>query len=175
MQVFKKLLVFFFMLLSQAIVSQDAKDLEQKEQNFFVGFGPTLEYNETLYGINGRFYYGVNEAFCFGPEISYFPYQDVDHGLEKAIVDLNINAHYIFELTDKIGIYPLSGINYTIEKERLIDVTNESENEEAFGLNYGAGIHYKFNSFFVFSEFKGVLGQLNAEFISVGAIFEFNF
>lgn len=107
-----------------------------------------------MYGANGRFYYAVNEAFCFGPEISYFPYQDIDHELEKTIIDLNVNAHYIFELSGKLGLYPLSGINYTIEKERLIDHNNESGKEAEFGINYGLGVHYKVNNSFIFLSLK---------------------
>jgi len=173
MQVFKHFFALFLIVFSQVIYSQEEENTKEKEQSILVGFGPTLELSESLYGINSRFYYGINEAFCFGPEVSYFPYQDIDNGIETAIIDLNVNAHYIFELNKKMGLYPLSGINYTIEKERLIEDNDESEQEEAFGINYGVGIHYTFNNLFIFSEFKGVLGQLNAEFITVGVIFNF--
>ena len=114
MQVYKYLFIICFALLSQIIISQEIEKKES-EQSFIVGFGPTFELNNGLTGINGRLYYGVNESFCFGPEISYFPYQSIDKGNEKSILDLNINAHYIFELSEKIGFYPLTGINYTIE------------------------------------------------------------
>ncbi len=169
---FKQLLWFCLILLSQVLAAQEIADTEQEGNSILIGLAPTLALEESLYGVNGRFYYGVNEAFCFGPEISYFPYQDSGHHFEKMIIDLNVNAHYIIELSEKIGLYPLSGINYTIEKERLLDDTNESEKEEEFGINYGVGVHYRFNNFFVFSEFKGILGQLSAEFISAGVIFD---
>ncbi len=168
-----KLLFWFYpILLSQVIAAQEIADTEKEGNSILIGLAPTLALKESLYGVNGRFYYGVNDAFCFGPEVSYFPYQDRGPTFEKMIIDLNINAHYIFELSEKIGLYPLSGINYTIEKERVLAATNEGEKEEAFGINYGLGVHYRFNTFFIFSEFKGILGHLNAEFISAGVIFD---
>jgi uncharacterized membrane-anchored protein len=172
MQEFKQLLTLFLLLTSQIIISQES-EVQEEGQSILLGLAPTLELKETLYGINGRLYYGVNKAFCFGPEISYFPYQNISHNLEKSIIDLNVNAHYIFELNEKTGVYPVSGINYTIEQERA-DHDNEHEKEEGFGINYGVGIHYKIKNFYIFSEFKGIIGQLNAEFISAGIIFNFS-
>jgi len=91
-------------------------------------------------------------------------------------LDLNLNAHYIFEITEKLGFYPLSGINYTIENERLIENTESEEDEKAFGINYGAGFHYNlFKDVFVFAEFKGIIGQLNAQFITTGVIINIPF
>ena len=165
-------LIISFLFISHLIFSQE-EEKEESEQSIIIGFGPSLELNDAVYGINGRFYYGVNESFCFGPEISYFPYQNIDKGYEKSIIDLNLNAHYIFELGENIGFYPLSGINYTIEKERLIDENDDQEKENALGINYGVGIHYKFKDFFVFTEFKGIAGELHDEFITVGVLFNF--
>ena len=99
--------------------------------------------------INGRLYYDVNESFFFGPEISYFPYKEVDKRYEKSILNLNINAYYIFELGEKLGFYPLSGINYSIENERFVKENDRSEKKKQFGLNYGAGLHYKFKNLFL--------------------------
>lgn len=172
MQVYKSIVITCLLLISHFVFSQENQK-EESEESIIVGVGATLELKDALYGVNGRLYYGVNEAFCFGPEVSYFPYQNIDEDYEKSIVDLNINAHYIFELSERLGLYPLTGVNYTIETERLVDENNDSKEENNFGLNYGAGLHYKFNNTFVFGEFKGVSGPLHAEFITVGVIFNF--
>ena len=142
------------------------------QQGAVVGLGPTYEIDEQLFGINTRFFYGKNERFCFGPELSFFPFQDIDLENEVSILDLNLNAHYIFELNDKTGVYPLSGINYTIESEREILFPEESEREKAFGLNYGVGAHYNLKNVFVFIEFKGIVGQLSDEFLTIGVLFK---
>lgn len=178
MQVSKHFVIFFIFLITQTLISQEKvseKEEKENEQSIIVGLAPTIELKRSLYGINGRAYYGINESFCFGPEVSYFPYQDIDKGYEASIIDLNLNAHYIFEVTKKLGIYPLSGLNYTIEKERLIEDSNDSDKEDALGLNYGAGLHYNFDDFFLFAEFKGIAGVLHDEFITVGLILDFPF
>ncbi|MGB5818669.1 MAG: outer membrane beta-barrel protein [Saonia sp.] len=141
------------------------------QQGYMLGVGPTLEVDQSLLGVNGRFYYGPNEHFCFGPEVSFYPYQEIDDENELQITELNLNAHYIFEASHKLGIYPLTGINYTIENERLISISEESGEEKEFGLNYGFGAHYNLEHFFVFAEFKGIVGQLSDEFVTVGIIF----
>lgn len=139
------------------------------------GAGGTYGLESELSGINARLYYGVNRAFCFGPEVSIFPFQSTEDGLEASVIDLNVNAHYIFEATEKLGIYPLAGINYTIEEERLINNTEESEKEEEFGINYGLGAHYNIaKNIFVFTEFKGIIGRLKDEFLTVGVIIDFS-
>ncbi|WP_299259999.1 outer membrane beta-barrel protein [uncultured Aquimarina sp.] len=141
------------------------------QQELMAGFGPSVELEEGIIGVNARLFYGVNEKICFGPEATFFPYQEINSDYELTITDLNFNAHYIVELSHKIGIYPLSGVNYTIEKERLIERTDESEKDESFGWNYGFGAHYKVGDLFAFAEYKGVTGKLNDEFITVGVIF----
>lgn len=141
------------------------------QQGFTVGIGGTIETTNELYGINTRVFYAINEHFCFGPEASFFPFQEIDEEFEKSIVDLNINAHYIFEIAHELGIYPLSGINYTIEQERLIENNDASDKTQEIALNYGFGAHYKINNIFLFAEFKGIIGQLSAEFITAGVLF----
>jgi len=145
--------------------------LRAQEGILVAGLGPTYETNNSIVGVNGRFYYGPNDSFCFGPEISFFPYQEINEEYESSIIDLNLNAHYIFELNHKVGVYPISGLNYTIEKERLITDSNGVLEEKEIGLNYGVGGHYEIGKTFFFLEFKGIVGKLSDEFITLGIIF----
>ena len=161
MQVFKSF-VFYCLVFSVFKISA--------QQGFMAGLGPTYDFNNNAIGVNSRLYYGPTEVFCFGPEVSFFPYQQIDDQYEASILDLNLNAHYIFELSHKIGVYPLSGLNYTIEKERLVNESNPDEEKE-IGLNYGLGAHYNLGKFFAFIEFKGIIGKLSDEFVTVGVIF----
>ncbi len=140
------------------------------QQGWMAGAAPSLELEYGLVGVNSRLYYGPNHRICFGPEFTLFPYQAFEENYDISIIDLNINAHYIFEVSHKLGVYPLAGINHTSERERFID-RSETNTERAFGLNYGAGLHVNLNQLFVFSEFKGVTGELNGEFLTVGVIF----
>ena len=160
----------FFIFLTKLLIILSLYTTNAQE-GFMGGLGPSLELNENFAGINGRFFYGVNKHVCFGPEVTYFPFQSLDEEAEVSILDANINIHYVFELNHKLGIYPLTGINYTFENERFELDTEEKETEEEFGLNYGFGAHYNLNSLFVFAEFKGIISPLNDTFITVGAIF----
>ena len=141
------------------------------QQGWMGGIGASLAFEQELFGANARLYYGPNATFCFGPEVTVFPYQGVAEGYEIRLVDLNVNAHYIFELSHTVGVYPLAGFNYSLERERLILDKDEIEKENAAGLNYGFGIHFNLNHLFLFSEFKGVTGALNDQFVTVGIIF----
>ena len=170
---FRKLLICCFLFFPLLLCAQEIEKKEHENSIFIIGLGGVLELEESLYGVNGRFYYGINETFCFGPEISYFPYQSTEYDSEKSIIDLNINAHYIFEFHHKLGLYPLLGFNYTIDKIRLTDNPEESESESEVGINYGFGAHYNLSHYFIFSEFKGVVGPLSAEFVTTGVIYEF--
>ncbi|WP_411030303.1 outer membrane beta-barrel protein [Spongiimicrobium sp. 3-5] len=144
----------------------------QAQQGWMLGAAPSSEIDNSIFGANARLYFGVNDHFCFGPEITLFPYQEIDDENELKILDLNLNAHYIFELTHKLGVYPLTGVNYTEEKERLVALQEEEEEEKenGLGLNYGFGAHYNLHNLYVFAEFKGVAGKLSAEFVTVGVI-----
>ncbi|WP_075342459.1 outer membrane beta-barrel protein [Tenacibaculum agarivorans] len=159
-----KRIVLLLLFSIQIVIAQEH---ENQEASIFVGVGPTLELANNFYGVNARVYYGINEKICFGPEVSYLPFQRVKEDVEQSILDLNINAHYIIELSEKIGVYGLSGLNYTKDTKRFL---HEDEVEKAFGLNYGAGLHYRIQNWFFFTEFKGIIGHLNDEFITIGTI-----
>ena len=124
-----------------------------------IGVGPTLVTNSSLAGGNARVYYGINPRFCFGPEISIFPYQSIADQFEERL----------FELAHRFEFYPLAGVNYTIETERsTIDL--EEEEHTAPGINYGLGLHYSFGRVLIFSEFKSVIGELSDAFFTLGSV-----
>ncbi|GMN05796.1 hypothetical protein MTsPCn5_11850 [Croceitalea sp. MTPC5] len=140
------------------------------QEGWMVGLGPITAPAPSLLGGNVRAYLGTSPTFCFGPEVSIFPYQSTTEESETSLYELNFNAHYVFELAHRFGVYPLSGFNYTNEKERLLLDTEEIEEEDALGINYGIGAHYSINRVLLFAEFKGVVSQLSDEFFTVGAI-----
>ena len=74
-----------------------------------------------------------------------------------SMFDVNVNGHYLFNLSDKVTVYPLVGINYTSWKQENIiefdneeiedypydmDVSNELK-DSSIGFNIGGGIQYK--------------------------------
>lgn len=155
------------MLLFVAFLSQTAV---LAQVGWMPGVGPSIAPSSSLAGINTRVYYGVNERFCFGPEISFFPYQQLNNEYDTQLWEANVNAHYVFEVAHRLGLYPLSGFNYSFENERSLVNSNEIAKHNAPGLNYGVGLHYSINNIIVFTEYKGVVSELSDEFFTLGAV-----
>ncbi len=128
-----------------------------KKNSISLGLGAPYSFHFNGVGINARVYYNIGENICFGPEFSYFKTGELD------VYDFNLIAHYIFE-TKLVGIYPLIGANYTIEKA-------PHESEEAFGAILGIGLHRNFGPFTVFAEYGHVQSRLKDDFVTVGAMF----
>ncbi len=135
-----------------------------------VGFAPTIAPTNSLIGGNARLYYGTDPRFCFGPEISFFPYQKTADQFEEQLFEANLNAHYLFELAHRFEFYPLTGINYTVETERSTGDLEDEEEHTAPGINYGLGLHYSFGRVLIFGEFKSVIGELSDEFFTLGTV-----
>ena len=146
-------------------------------QKFALGGGVPFNVSTEAVGLNLRAYYNLNEKICFGPELSYFfPTTEIheDEEIGTKVIEFNFNAHYIFELTHKIGIYPVIGLNYTIEKEEikyLNEERTEDEYHRTFGMNIGGGFHIPLSKFTPFAEYEYVLGDLKEHIITLGVFF----
>lgn len=144
-------------------------------QSFSVGGGVPYNLSIESPGINLRGYYNVAETFCFGPEfIFFFPKKEIHDNKETeiSIQEFNVNAHYIFELKKHIGIYPLVGLNYTLEREKITYLDKaETANDliKSFGVNLGGGIHFPISNFVPFLEYEYVLGDLKEHIVTFGA------
>jgi len=136
-------------------------------QSLISGLGTTYGSDIEGIGINVREYYFFNHHVCFGPEASFFPNHKVGE-YDKSLIELNFTGHYIFELNEHLGIYPLTGLNYSIEKESM---HNETKTVDEFGLNIGMGVHYKVKSLFPYIEYKYITGGLSQHVYSLGILF----
>ncbi len=144
-----------------------------------ISIGGGMPYNVTVEapGLNLRGYYNVNESFCFGPEFTFFfpgTESKAEEEIEKSIWEINLNAHYVFELNEQLGVYPILGFNYTREKEDInYAFTNEkaTKTKEAFGLNLGGGFHVPLPQFTPFVEYEYVVSSLSEHIITVGVFF----
>ena len=150
-----------FLLFSSFVLAQEG---------WMPGIGPSIAPKNSFSGVNTRVYYGVNERFCFGPDVSFFPFQQLNDEYETQLWEANFNLHYVFEIAHRLGVYPLSGFNYTFESERTISHSDEIEKHSAPGLNYGVGMHYSINRIILFTEFKGVISELDDEFFTLGIV-----
>jgi len=147
----------------------------------FVGFSQGITFNLAgLYGFNfkhpgvhARIYYLVNEHICLGPEFSYFIPKIESRNQQDVITSLyefNFNAHYQFEITEHLGIYPIFGYNYSIEVEKE---GQQITNHAASGLNFGAGFHIPLKYITLFAEYNYVFsfGNLDDHVLILGAFY----
>lgn len=106
--------------------------------------GANLVYGSEIenLGLGARFQYGVLDQLRTEVGFNYF--------FEKNHLswwDVNINAHYLLGLwNEKLYIYPLAGINYTMVDYK--GELNEKGEENHVGLNLGAGIEYELDEHF---------------------------
>lgn len=136
------------------------------------GLAPTYS-DKFNTGINARLYYAADHHYCFGPEVSYFKTSSEEK--ETSLFEANINLHYILELGNGFGFYPLGGINYSVETEEYLHATEtEHHTEDAFGLNAGAGFHYAIGKIIFFAEYKYLISELEDYFFTAGALFTFS-
>ena len=145
-------------------------------QSYSAGAG--LAYGDDIKepGINVRSYYNLaNDKICFGPEFTYFKKRtdnSANEEIDISLFELNLNAHYIFEVTHKLGIYPIVGLNYSQEKEKYTD-TEEEETIKKWGMNAGVGTHYAVNKLTVFLEYDHLFSDLNQNTFILGVFYTF--
>lgn len=123
-----------------------------------LGVAPSLQsgMSVTNFGIGAKFQYNVTTPIRLEADLDYwFKSSGVD------VFDITANVHYLFNITDKIKVYPLVGIGYahsgigvTIEvdedlKDLMEKYEEESENTSSsasnFLFNVGAGAEYALN------------------------------
>ncbi len=137
---------------------------EELSQSITLGIGAPYSSELETVGLNLRVYYNVSPHICFGPEYSYFKSGDTE------VQAFDFVLHYIIE-TDIVGIYPLLGSNYTIEKEEF---EFEQETEEEFGIVFGGGIHKTFyKNLTAFAQYSRVELGIEDDIFALGLMYTF--
>ena len=86
-------------------------------------------------GLGARFQYGIIDNVR--AEVSFNSF--LEHNHVRAF-DVNLNAHYMVGLyQDRLYLYPLAGLNYTMATYKEDGDKHESNH---IGLNLGAGLEY---------------------------------
>lgn len=100
-------------------------------------------------GLGLKYQYNITDAIRLEGVGNYYLKTD---GL--SMWDINVNGHYLFNVTDKLTLYPLVGINYTHWKQddflssysddEMDDYEgfSSSYSDSSVGLNLGGGIQY---------------------------------
>lgn len=134
---------------------------------------------ETL-GFHTRAYYNFPSGkVCLGPEFTLFGNNEETAGdltVETSLWELNFNAHFIFELSHKVGFYPVAGINFSHEREEFFmgNMLEEEETIEKWGINAGAGFHYILTpKFIAFTEWDHLFSDLSQNTFTIGIFYTF--
>jgi hypothetical protein len=137
-------------------------------QRYSIGLATAYGNEVETFGYQLRAYYNVDHKTCFGPEFTYFPKTTELIGGQKVDVSLteyNFNGHHhLYFGLEHLGIYPLGGFNYSIEKVG-------DEQETALGLNIGVGLHYSKKKWTFFTEVIHLTGDLSEETFVFGIFF----
>ena len=104
-----------------------------------VGPGASVVVGEGEVGFNLRFHYFPSHKMCFGLESNIFPQKGeaLSEGME-----LTLNGHYIMELSEHWGIYPIGGVGWKKHKE-----------ESGFRALMGGGFHGSYGRFAPYIEY----------------------
>ncbi|MFT7614084.1 MAG: hypothetical protein ACI9J3_003066 [Parvicellaceae bacterium] len=144
--------------------------------------GGALIYGNDIeeFGGHARAYYNMkNNKICFGPEFSQFSKKKVTIGgeeISERLREVNFNLHYIFELNESWGFYPLVGLNMSFVNEEITDISSihtETHKAEEFGTNLGFGFHKNVNRWMFFGEFDRLFSDISQNSFLVGAFFTF--
>lgn len=163
-----------FLAMCIALVSLNAS-AQKGEQN--IGAHVLYGTDAKNIGFGAKYQYNVTDAIRLEAVGDYY--------LKKegfSMFDINLNAHYLFPISDKVTLYPLVGINYTSWKQDdFIDLGDyESDGESngdisgsSIGLNIGGGVQYKLtNHIRIGAELKyQTITGYNSAIIGIGATF----
>jgi outer membrane protein X len=139
-------------------------------------------------GINLRGFYNMSEQFRFGSNFTFFlsntsPY--INGEVTTRIWEFNVDAHYIYPVSDRVSLYPFGGVNITgvswnhyyyqtyypvFQKPYTQRVENNGNSTEP-GLNLGAGFQFNLGSAAPYLEFKYVISDYDQAVIGFGIHF----
>ena len=123
----KKFLLFFALIISVAASAQTRQGMSSFGLN--VGYG--FDSKNAVIGLDYR--YSFTDEIRLAPSLSCFVKND---GLSACAID--VNAHYLFQLSDMIGFYPLAGLDLSFWKAHYTD--NLSSTWTRLGVNVGMGV-----------------------------------
>jgi len=127
--------------------------------------------SESDFGLGVKASFDVSEKFKVSPSVSYFFTESVPE-VSTTMMSFDADAHYFFELKEKLSVYPLAGINvfYTSVSSSFNSVYSASSTD--FGINLGGGLNYKVSDKLTgFSEIKAMLNNGNQIVFSAGVMY----
>ncbi len=160
----KKLLVIALMaVIGFSVNAQSQKGDMAAGVNLSLGTGSGF----TNFGIGAEFQWNITDAIRLEPSVNYFLESDF-----VSMWDINVDAQYVFDVANKLEVYPFVGLTVLGAKA---DVWGYSASSTNFGANIGAGTQYWFTDKIAAS--LEVKYQLVSDFdrvvLSLGAAYKF--
>lgn len=172
----KKLFMVAIILMVGVSAAMAQKDVK--------AVGLNLNYGSEIsnLGIGAKFQYGITDAIRIEPSFNYY--------LEKdgfGLWDVNANFHYLFNVAEKINVYPLAGIGYANVKSSYgfeydedyeydgEEMEGESTNSGEIAVNLGVGAEYQLNEkLSIGAELKyQIISNFNQVVFGVGVAYKF--
>lgn len=163
----KVLLAIVLATLSLGLHAQIGKG----EKSVILQAGYQSDPGRLMLGVAGR--YAIVDNIRLAPDVMFMFPKDKVTGL-----DVNINAHYVFSVEDKLNIFPLMGLamlnNRYSGGERIGDYKTKSKGFTDWGFNLGGGLEYNISSYsFLNLEMKYTFSD--ADHFTVGFGYGFKF
>ena len=128
-----------FVLLCSALISVGAfAQKGEKAVGVNLNFGTTA----SSVGLEAKFQYGITDAIRIEPSLTYY------FG-NTGMLDVAVNAHYLFNIVPKINLYPLAGLGFdACRYEVLVGNSYDSwdidkKTDAAFKFDFGGGAEYE--------------------------------
>lgn len=155
----------FFIIALMAFVGMSAYAQSEKGDmaaGVNVSYGTMEGYNNL--GIGGKFQYNLTDAIRIEPSANYFLKKDY-----VSMWDVNVNVQYLFNVAEKLTIYPLAGATMVGMK------WEGGEGDSEIGLNVGAGVEYKLTEKLGLNfDYKyQMVSELDRSVLSLGVVFKF--
>ena len=132
-------------------------------------------------GIGAKYQYGITDVIRGEASFNYF----IENNC-LSMWDINLTAHYLFNISDKINVYPLAGLTYTrVKYEWVQDIPDEYKdtvkpgtvyaNGGKFGVNIGGGAEYSISkNLTIGAELKYTLiSTWDQAVVSIGVTYKF--
>ena len=123
-----------------------------------------LQFDPTRFGVGAEGRYGFTNEIRGAADVLFFVPKDRVTGL-----DINVNAHYVFQVADGLDLYPLAGLNVSNgrwsasgDMKKILKATGQktSYGSTNFGFNIGCGTDYALNEKnYLNAEFKYTFGD----------------
>jgi opacity protein-like surface antigen len=120
---------FFLVLVMAALCLSGYAQVRQGQSSFGARIGYGFDRENATLGVDYR--YSITDEFRLGPSLTYYV---KNNRLSAWTIDMD--AHYVFPLSDMFGFYPLGGLALSFWSW---DGGNFSVNETRLGANLGLG------------------------------------